>query len=110
MLAVADGVVETVIDGVPDNVGTADLVNAGNTIVIRHSANEVSVYVHLKAYSSRVTKGERVKAHQVIGLCGNSGASAFSYLHFHMHSASWPTCSRISGLFRERARDKRWQN
>ena len=92
ILSVAAGQVVTVIEGVPDNrPGTINpWANAGNVVVIRHAANEYSVYCHLKFASIKVLLGQQVVAGQVIGACGNSGYSLGPHLHFQMMNSQVP--------------------
>lgn len=88
VLAPSDGVVEEIVDGIPDNpIGDINLEsNWGNTIIIRHSEGFYSQLSHLKPYSFKVTKGEWVKAGQMIAACGNSGRSPEPHLHFQLQS------------------------
>lgn len=55
----------------------------GNLIVIRHEQNGLETYY---AHLSRreVEAGQKVKAGDVIGLCGNTGRSYGSHLHFEI--------------------------
>lgn len=86
VLAPATGEVTDVISGVRDNrPGSMNPYSAlGNAVIIRHSADEVSVLAHLKLGSARVNVGDRVEAGQVIGLCGNSGNSSEPHIHYHL--------------------------
>ncbi len=88
VLAVADGVVEEIIDGIEDNIiGEINLEqNWGNTIVIRHTATLFSKLSHLQAGSFKVAKGEYVKSGQSLANCGNTGRSPFPHLHFQMQT------------------------
>ncbi len=88
ILAPADGVVTDVINGVRDNVpGSMNPYSAlGNAVLIQHSENEVSVLAHLKLDSIKVKVGDKVRAGQVIGLCGNSGNSSEPHLHYHLQN------------------------
>jgi len=88
ILAPADGVVTDVIKGVRDNrPGSMNPYSAlGNAVFIEHRTNEVSVLSHLKQGSVRIKVGDKVKAGQVIGLCGNSGNSSEPHLHFHLQN------------------------
>ena len=47
---------------------------AGNHVVIGMDGGYSAVYAHLKPGSDRVKAGERVRAGELIGLLGNSGA------------------------------------
>lgn len=54
----------------------------GNLIVIRHDNGLETYYAHLSQRYAKV--GMRVKAGDVIGLCGNTGRSYGSHLHFEV--------------------------
>lgn len=83
ILAMADGVVVTVVDGVHDNVpGELDPTFVpGNIVTLRHEGEVHSVYAHLVPGSIRVKVGERVRRGQRLGKCGNSGNSSEPHLH-----------------------------
>jgi murein DD-endopeptidase MepM/ murein hydrolase activator NlpD len=98
VLAAADGVVESVGDGVPENVPLSaeraapnrrDTV-AGNYVVIRLRAGVYAFYGHLQPKSLRVASGDRVRSGQVLGLLGNSGNSDAPHLHFHLTNSNDP--------------------
>jgi murein DD-endopeptidase MepM/ murein hydrolase activator NlpD len=86
ILAAADGKVETVIDGVPENEpGKLNPYFAtGNTVILRHADSVFSVYAHLQPGKLRVKRGQAVKRGSVLGLCGNSGNSSEPHLHFQL--------------------------
>lgn len=86
ILAVADGEVVTVYDGVSDNRPDTDnpLSSAGNLIIIEHANHEYSRYAHLKMNSISVKVGQKVVSGQVIGQCGNSGSTLLPHLHFDL--------------------------
>lgn len=54
----------------------------GNLIVIRHTNGLETYYAHLS--QRNVIPGDKVKAGEVIGLCGNTGRSYGSHLHFEI--------------------------
>lgn len=54
----------------------------GNLIVIRHDNGLETYYAHLSQRYAKV--GKHVKAGDVIGLCGNTGRSYGSHLHFEI--------------------------
>ncbi|WP_304518358.1 M23 family metallopeptidase [Cohnella sp. REN36] len=87
IFAPADGTVVHVVNDIADNepVGavTTDQA-AGNVVVIDHGNGEFSYLAHLQKGSSRVKVGDRVKAGDWIGLCGNSGNSSEPHLHFQV--------------------------
>lgn len=86
IIAVADGIVESVNDNIEDNVpGVINTENNwGNTIVINHYNGIYSQLSHLKKGSIKVKQGDVVKSGDVIGLCGNSGRSPEPHLHFQI--------------------------
>ena len=95
VLAVADGVVAFVKEGIPENVPQASgeikpavpltrETNAGNWIAIDLGNNRYAFYAHLQPNSIRVKAGDKVRKGQVIGLLGNSGNAVGPHLHFHI--------------------------
>ena len=106
VLAMADGEVVRVQDGLPENepVGRRpsweqvlrrpeDL--AGNFVVLRHRRGEHSAYLHLQPGLSLAT-GARVRAGQPLGRCGNSGNSLEPHLHVQLQDGPDPL--RAAGL------------
>ena len=93
VLAVADGRVAAIRDGIADNTfagasGPLDLDTIrGNHIVLEIGPRLYATYAHLKPGSLRVAMGQRVTRGQVIGLVGNTGASAAPHLHFQLSEA-----------------------
>jgi hypothetical protein len=91
LVAVADGVVVDVRDGIPDNVPneapvvpiTLDTV-AGNYAVVDLGNGRSGDYAHMIPGSIRVKPGDRVRRGDVLGLLGNSGNSTAPHLHFHV--------------------------
>lgn len=86
VVAVADGVVADLTDGVPDNfIGDANTrQNWGNTVVLKHQDTLYTQVSHLKPGSISVRKGDFVKKGDVLALCGNSGRSPYPHLHFQV--------------------------
>lgn len=86
VLAVADGTVVSVVDGVPENVpGSPNpLMATGNTVVVQHDNAVYSVFCHLQPHKIRVKVGAKVKRGAVLGSCGNSGNSSEPHLHFQL--------------------------
>lgn len=91
VLAPADGTVEEVIEGVPDNkIGDVNLnQNWGNTIIIKHHDGLYSKLSHLKRKSILVKKDEKVKHGQTVAKCGNSGRSPYPHLHFQLQETPY---------------------
>jgi hypothetical protein len=91
LLAVADGVVVEVRDGIPENVPleapavpmTLDTV-AGNYVLLDLGNGRYGGYAHFIPGSIRVQPGDRVRRGDVLGLLGNSGQSSAPHLHFHV--------------------------
>jgi hypothetical protein len=90
VIAVADAVVVSVIDGLaeqtpgkfPTNIplGEAD----GNSVILDLGGERYAMYGHMQPGSIKVRKGESVKLGQVIGLVGNTGNSVAPHLHFQV--------------------------
>jgi murein DD-endopeptidase MepM/ murein hydrolase activator NlpD len=105
VLAVADGRVVAVRDGIPDNkpghVG-AEALNltletiTGNTVVIDLGHGQFAYYAHLQPGSLRVKAGQRVKRGAVIARVGNSGSSFEPHLHFEVTTS--PVAMRGEGV------------
>ena len=56
----------------------------GNHVIIRLAAGVYAGYAHLAPGSVRVRPGDHVRAGQVIGSLGNTGASTGPHLHFQL--------------------------
>ena len=100
-LAVADGVVAAVKDGIPENIPgatsravpiTLETVG-GNYVSLDLGQGRYAFYAHLQPGSLRVKVGDKVRRGQVLGLVGNSGNSTEPHLHFHISNASSPLAS-----------------
>lgn len=104
LLAVADGLVVSVRDGIPDNVPgkTSRAVPigpetiAGNVVVLDVGGGRFAFYGHVQRGSLRVKAGDKVRRGQVLGLVGNSGNSDEPHLHFHM--ADSPSLLESEGI------------
>jgi hypothetical protein len=97
-LAVANGRVVAVKDGIPENVPgvnsravpiTLETVG-GNHVIIDIGDGRFAFYAHLKPGTIRVKVGDVVTRGQVIGLVGNTGNSTEPHLHFHIADANSP--------------------
>jgi hypothetical protein len=90
-LAVADGAIVEIKDGIPENVPgptravpiTLETIG-GNHVVLDLGGGAFAFYAHLQPGSLKVKVGDRVKRGQVLGLVGNSGNSTEPHLHFHV--------------------------
>jgi murein DD-endopeptidase len=94
VIAVADGVITEVLDGIPENVpGQSPSVPitlqniCGNHIIQLVGPNLYASYCHLQS-GIRVRSGTKVKRGQVLALLGNSGSSDGPHLHFHLCNAN----------------------
>jgi murein DD-endopeptidase MepM/ murein hydrolase activator NlpD len=92
VVAVADGRIVSVKDGIPDSV-PYDIATAvpltretvlGNCIVLDLGESRYAVYAHLQPGSLRVKAGDTVRRGQTLGLVGNSGRTDAPHLHFHI--------------------------
>ena len=97
-LAVADGVVTEVKDGIPQNIPgensravpiTLETVG-GNHVILDIGNGRYALYAHLQPGSLKVKLGDHVKRGQVLGLVGNSGNSTEPHLHFHLSNGNSP--------------------
>ena len=88
VLAAAQGRVQGVRDGMPDQIATAENSAAfadrecGNGVVIQHQNGWSTQYCHLKRGSLAVREGDTVDAGTVLGQVGLSGNTQFPHLHF----------------------------
>jgi murein DD-endopeptidase MepM/ murein hydrolase activator NlpD len=97
-MAVADGIVTEVKDGIPQNIPGASSravpitleTVGGNHVIVDIGHGHYAFYAHLQPGSIRVRVGDRVKRGEVLGLVGNSGNSTEPHLHFHISDASSP--------------------
>jgi hypothetical protein len=90
LLAVGDGTIHAVLDGLPDNPpGTGPAVVtreniAGNMVTLALDGGAYVLYAHIKLGTVKVKLGARVKKGDVLGLLGNSGNSSAAHLHIHV--------------------------
>jgi murein DD-endopeptidase MepM/ murein hydrolase activator NlpD len=100
VLAVADGKVVEVKDGIVENVPnqppvvpiTLETV-AGNHINLDLGGGVYAMYAHLQPGSLKVKLGDTVKRGQVIALLGNTGNSTEPHLHFQLMDRNSPLMS-----------------
>jgi murein DD-endopeptidase len=98
VLAVADGRISDVKDGLPENGGqtnrdaraiTLDNV-LGNYVVLDCGQSRFATYAHLKPGSIKMKVGDNIRAGQALGFLGNSGNSDAPHLHFQMTDGNAP--------------------
>jgi len=98
VLAVADGRVVEIQDGIPENDPTADTkavpitltTVAGNYLILDLGDGRFALYAHLKPGSFAVRQGDRVRRGQHLARLGNSGQSDAPHLHLHIMDAPSP--------------------
>ena len=90
ILAVADGEVTQVLDGIPENTPrvlprevTLDNI-VGNYIVLRIAPNRYVTYAHLQTGSIKVRLHDRVARGTVIARLGNTGQATAPHLHLQV--------------------------
>ena len=101
-LAVADSVVESVIDNQPEqtpgkyptNIPLADA--DGNCVILDLGGHRYALYAHLQPGSIKVRRGDHVQLGQVLGLVGDSGNSIVPHLHFQVTAG--PSSMASNGL------------
>jgi murein DD-endopeptidase MepM/ murein hydrolase activator NlpD len=125
VLAVDDGTVVTVIDGIPDNKPrTASGFNpavpltretiGGNFIALDLGGGLFATYSHLQPGSLLVKQGDRVRRGQPLARVGNSGDARAPHLHFQVTTTS----NLFSGegvpylidAYRAKPADGEWEN
>lgn len=98
VLAVLDGTVTAVKDGIPENVPGIDSravpitleTVGGNHVILDIGGGRYAFYAHLRPGSIPVKVGDRVKRGAVVGKLGNSGNSTEPHLHFHIADYNSP--------------------
>ncbi len=96
ILAVADGPVVSVLDGLPEQTPTADVTGltlpeyGGNHVVQDIGDGNYAFYAHLKTGSVQVKPGDHLSAGEVLGHLGNTGNTDAPHLHFHVMSTPDP--------------------
>jgi hypothetical protein len=90
VLAVANALVVSVIDGQPEQTPGSYPSNIaldaadGNSIILDLGEKRFALYAHLQPGSIKVHRGEKVRRGQVIGLVGDTGNSIVPHLHFQV--------------------------
>ena len=90
VLAPADGTVVLVNNTFADNVPgrVEEIMPTGNRVLISHGNQEYSLFMHLKQNSIKVKTGQKVKAGQAVGECGNSGNSSTPHFEYRLQNSS----------------------
>jgi hypothetical protein len=90
ILAVADGEVTQVLDGISENTPrvlpkevTLDNI-VGNYVILRVAPNRYVTYAHLQTGSIKVRPHDQVVRGTMIGRLGNSGQATAPHLHLHV--------------------------
>ena len=102
VIAVADGPVVALADGLPEQVPGANPVGlpldqyAGNRVIQDIGGGNYVMYAHLKTGSTKVKVGDRLTTGQTIGAVGNTGNTDAPHLHFQLMSDPEPL--RANGL------------
>ncbi len=88
LIAPCDAEVVLVVDGVKDNIpGELNPIYVpGNTVILKTKNNEFLFFAHFKQHSIEVAQGDMVKQGELLGLCGNSGNSSETHLHYHIQN------------------------
>src|SRR6267154_877696 len=94
VLAVADGEVTQVLDGIPENAPrvlprevTLDNI-VGNYVTLRIASNRYVTYAHLQTGSVKVRLHDHVARGRVIGRLGNTGQATAPHLHMQVTDAN----------------------
>jgi len=91
VVAVADGVVASVTDGLPEQTPGKYPTNIpldeadGNSVILDLGEQHYAMYAHMQPGTIQVRVGQRVGAGQLSGLVGNSGNSFAPHLHFQVN-------------------------
>jgi len=92
VLAVADGTVVAVQDGMPEQVPLQAATHVdkpgdfgGNSVALEIAPGVYGFYAHFQPGSITVQVGDRVTTGQVLGLLGNTGNSGAPHLHFGLN-------------------------
>ena len=89
VLAVANGEITEVVDGIPDNTPrvlppvTLDNI-AGNHVILKIAPDRFVTYAHLQNGSIKVRPHDRVHPGDVLALVGNSGNTTGAHLHLQV--------------------------
>jgi hypothetical protein len=83
ILAVQDGVVVAAVDEFEGGAAENKYKARANYVVLRHDSDGLySRYYHLQPHSLAITRGDRVRAGDLLGNSGSTGYSSGPHLHF----------------------------
>ncbi|MCC6645256.1 MAG: M23 family metallopeptidase, partial [Polyangiaceae bacterium] len=108
VLAAADGVATTVVQGCADYGGLGNTCGGGfgNYVKLTHSDGRATYYGHMKNGSIVVSQGATVKCGQKLGQSASSGSSTGPHLHFEPRDGGTVStdpfaggCSQASSLW-----------
>lgn len=84
VLAMAEGVVLGMRDGVEDGAPVVKNMECGNGMRISHKDGWITQYCHMKKGSVKVQKGDTVHPGQVLGQIGLTGDTVFPHVHVNV--------------------------
>ena len=110
VLAVANGRVADVQDGIPENDPTSPnkaipitlKTVGGNYVILDLGSGRYAFYAHLQPGSLCVGRGDRVRRGQMLAKLGNSGQSDAPHLHLHITNAPSPLAAEGLPMVLER--------
>ncbi len=82
----AEGTVEQIQTGYGNNQGSTGMASYGNMILLKHPNGMKTRYAHLQTVL--VSKGQKIKAGQQIGVQGNTGNSYGVHLHYEVYNSN----------------------
>ncbi|MBT9556405.1 MAG: urea transporter [Myxococcales bacterium] len=90
VVAMADGTVVLVQDGIPDNpIGETNVrENWGNLVLVLHAPGVYGLYCHFSPGTLAVAAGQIVRRGDRLGQCGSSGRSPRPHLHVHLQGTA----------------------
>lgn len=86
VFANADGTVEQLQTGYGNKKGSSGMASYGNMILLKHPNGMKTRYAHLQTVL--VSKNQKVKAGQQIGVQGNTGNSYGTHLHYEVYNSN----------------------
>jgi len=94
----AAGTIVWSCDSLPNNeIGQTDSRHpVGNGVVIDHGNGEFSLIAHLQPKTQHFKVGDKVKAGDLLGKCGNSGNTSEPHVHYHLQDG--PDITTAEGL------------